>query len=585
MKRKNELLIVLCSICLLLAGAACFLFSSMTPPQEIKTDLWPADMVEFHYQGDSPPHLDMPVSITPFDDAHYLVTDYSSIFLLDCASGDLTDLKPGTGELSRSRDMTMPGSKCISYHPTGIHFSKKNNLLYVANYAGNDILVFSASLGEKRISLVDEIHSPHTISPENVFVSDDGSCLVSANYDGGSVSCFTLCTTPPRELWNTPIGQAHGICIVGKKAYATGLQPPCIIELDLQTGKILRKTGIPGWHPGENNFLWPTSIYPFSSRELIVSDAHTGFISIMEKHSLKVKKYFGGNGPTYHFLNMPYSAITDGNRLIVISTFQGRILIGDKKSCLFERALVPCRDAWVYARTRQPDATMRLGEGWKDYVLEKGPPASILGCPYMPGYGHLHPKGSAKSPILTLSMNADSLFNRTGSEFFFMQYRKSSSGLLLFSPQSTQAFLLTGSPVSYLFTVPLEKDCWVMDDAVISAGGPVDGEKIEGDFIEKAGELDRKRLPSGLLRPEDLRAVAFPFYDSSLFEKKLLCVFSSAQGRRFLDEYRHSLANNSSRRDVEKFSQEYYAAIRQEDFAHFDEMLLVHMLSGAIPRP
>lgn len=91
----------------------------------------------------------------------------------------------------------------------------------------------------QKISYQGEIKTSNTIGPENVYVTDDGKYLASANYDGSDVTLFELTSFKQyKEIWNaTEIGQAHGVTIKDSFVYATGLTERKVYKLDIRDGK------------------------------------------------------------------------------------------------------------------------------------------------------------------------------------------------------------------------------------------------------------------------------------------------------------------------------------------------------------
>lgn len=92
-------------------------------------------------------------------------------------------------------------------------------------------------------------------------------------------------------------------------------------------------------NPSNNGFLWPTSINGLDENRLVVSDAHTGYIYILNKNNLKIESYFGGNSLSYKYLHMPYTVIVNDNKYYITSTFQDRIIVGNIKNWNAEEVL------------------------------------------------------------------------------------------------------------------------------------------------------------------------------------------------------------------------------------------------------
>lgn len=435
-KRK----IVLVAISLFIVAAA--LFYWFLNHQTTTINLWPKNVL--HFQG-SESALGLPVSISALDENQYFIADYANLFLLDARTGNLNLIKP---------EINQP------YYPTGVYYYKIKNLLYVANYLANNILVFEFSPDQKTIKLKQTISSPNTVSPENVYVSDDGQYLAVACYDGNSVTLFDI-KDSPKELWHTNISLAHGVSILNNKIYATSLSSKRIYELDILTGDTLRKVGQQGWNAMNQEFLWPTQIYPFDKNTLIISDAHTGYISLFDINSFKIKSYFGGNGPTFHNLNMPYSAIFDGSNFIIVSTFQQRLIFGDK-NFKFTKTIATGAD-WDYAKKEKMNAQFYGPPEWNNqYIKVKGQELVVNDKSYLLGYGWLFTKDK-----LALGFQLPSSPSIFGGYAYFTDVAVFQDGYFIISPQSSVAFFLVKEK-NYLFPLQISSDSWISGNYLFS---------------------------------------------------------------------------------------------------------------------
>jgi len=547
-------------------------------PRELHVDLWPREIGQFTTP------MGPAVSITPLSADTYLLCNYGEIFLFNSSTRETRVMSPGMPVV----DLKKTGGKAggLTYNPTGLFFSPATGLLYVANYTVNNILVFEVDAGNYRLLLRGEVKSPHTVSPESVWVSDDGKFLACANYDGNSVTAFDISSSTPRELWNTPIKLAHGVCMAGGHVYATGLgEKRALYELDVKNGGILRTAGKRGWDPVRTGFLWPTSVYPYSPDMLLLSDAHTGYVYCIDRRSLKIRRFFGGNGPTFRYLNMPYAAIVHGERLIVLSTFQGRLIVMDRKSFRVTDMVATDSKSWEYLRGRPVTATEKLGAGWDDgYVWRKGPQVSFFGAPYLLSYGHLYPaKGEPKLPVLSMP-SSRTLFNE-GGESYFLNLVTVPGGVILLTPQMGPAFLLLRQGGACLFSLPPSPDRWALGNEIYGPLGRVE----TGDFVRSSAarleSLGRKRMKNGLLAKNDLREVLFSSMDAPRFDAAFTAVFRTEEGKRFLDRYHRALEDPPAAEDVQAMADEYFRRIRQETFAPLDECVLVSLLTGHEGKP
>ncbi|MDQ7823590.1 MAG: hypothetical protein RDV48_12395 [Candidatus Eremiobacteraeota bacterium] len=538
----------------ILAAVALF---NLTEPggRVILNDLWPG------ISSEAPSMPELMVSVTPLDDTRYFIANYGSIYLYESDRQELSLMKP-LGD--------------FPYNPTGVFFLREKNLLFVANYTANNILVFDADLDEKTLSLRGPaISSPRTVSPENVWVSSDGAFLVCANYDGNSATAFDIAAVPARELWSTPIEWAHGVCMAGGHVYVTGLGARSIFELDPSSGRIQRTSGHIGWDAGKTEFLWPTSVNPFPGDRLIVSDAHNGFVTVVNRRSLKVERYFGGNGPSFRFFNMPYCAIENRGKLIVLSTFQKRILTGDSSTFMFGGMLMESGRTWQYLRNSGNPSIKRLGEGREEYVWEKGPHLELCGGAYLMGKGWLFPRERNQRIPPLIAQDNGSLFNNQ-EMLYFLDRVVTDEGFLLFSPQSRRAYLVAYGDTAYLLPCSISLDSWRIGNDLAGPGGFCKVKAIAREGKRLLEEIKARRLPSGLLAREDLHRIVFPSYADEEFQRRFSAAFRTAAGKEF---YR-AFSSSQAATELKAMAQRYYRDALQEKQLPLDEFLLVGMLTG-----
>ncbi|MDQ7824714.1 MAG: beta-propeller fold lactonase family protein [Candidatus Eremiobacteraeota bacterium] len=571
-RKRLQVLTAVALLVFLATLASC----SRQAAREVAVNLWPDNVREFSPSSSSDDARPWcPVSLTPLGKHQYLMANYNKVILFDSRSGSAKTMQIDKESLPAR------GEGWI-HNPAGLFFSPAVDGLFVANYTANNLVVYKVDEKAGTLRFLRVITSAHTISPENVWVSEKGDLCVCANYDGSSVTAFDISSYPARELWNTPIKLAHGVCMSRGKVYATGLMDKCLFELDRSTGRIMRQAGRAGWRPGEMEFLWPTSVQPLSEDQLIVSDAHTGFIYFIDATMLKVSTYFGGNGPTYRFLNMPYTAIVNEEELVVASAFQNRLLCGDRKNLTIDRVYACNAKEWAYTREERL-TTERLGAGWEKYIWEKGPRVSILGQDFLLGYAQLHPAYRSESlPVLNTPYPASSLFNG-GGELYFLDRVQLESGFILFSNQKPQAYYFFRDDAQYLFPLTLEQDSWCMGNTLCSPLRKVQLKRLEGAIRQKAARLKAKRLTTGLLVADDLRRIMFPGLSGPLFHQKLRELFTTPQGRVFYEEYQEAEKGNRGKKSVDAMAQNYFCASWKKGNNSLDELMVVHMLTGREP--
>jgi len=541
-----------------------------------KVDLWPSDSRAFSLSaemyGISPGLM---VSMTSPGEGLYLITDYANIFLLRGEDGSLELMRPDRSTFST-------GKKGLTYNPTGLFYDRSHRLLYVANYTANNILAFEVNTATRALVLKSEIGTAHTVSPENVSVSTDGSFLACANYDGNSVTAFDLTGEKARELWSRPVKLAHGVCVSGEYVYATGLQQRALFELNRKNGHLVRRTGQMGWNPSKLDLLWPTSVQEFSPDELIMSDAHTGYIYIVDRATLKVKRHFGGNGPTFHHLNMPYAAFIKGEDIGIVSTYQRRVLLGKKKGFIFLHSYSLKPMSWEYARSLPSLEKQRLGIGWEDYMWVKGPQVKLLGNDYILGYAHLYPFRKRLTHISTPCYEG-SLFNSHG-ELYFLDRIEFPEGFILFTSQRAQAYCIyRGSDATYFLPFILSMDSWRSGTEIYSSEGMHDCRAIWSNAGKMAQSLKAARTAQGVLNSEALHQIVFPQIKKQVFERQFREVFRTEAGKKFYRMYM-SLQSGSARVDELNHSARiFFVEVAMLENIPLDELMLVHMLTGKIP--
>lgn len=529
------------------------------------------------------------VSVTRVDKNNILIANYVDIYRANTNSGRIVRLRPHLEQWLNRKDTraldSLQQERAVKYVPTGLFYHEKEKLLYVANYKGNNILV--VQLRGNNIILKDIIRSDSTLGPENVFVSADGKHLVAANYDGGSITAFDLTAGHWKEAWTTPIGQAHGVCILGNKVYATGLQKRGLYELDLHDGKILRKVGELGWDPKKPEFLWPTSVCPLSSETIIVSDAHTGLIYTVGTKDLNVKAYFGGNGPTFKYLNMPYSVFTKNHEMIIASTFQSRIIVGNSDTLRFHTSFITRKGSWEYLRpktvginTPQQLKISSIGPGWEGYVWKQGPLISLYGRKYMFGYAALYPADPLEKMMLIMPLPG-SLFN-CGSYFYFMDAAPSSHGWFLFSPQNFEIlyFARGNDNVWYMVPFHVEDHWWRISASVYTTREEITLQDFEPELQTKLNNIDSKRSANGLLSKADLFKLLDEYCGRVRFEDLWSAAFTSKVGKDFYSAYQQCEKVACSKTYVDNMRDKYFSEISQEVRVDLNEFAIISMLAG-----
>ena len=247
------------------------------------------------------------VSIVELEKNKFLIASYDSISLINIKENNL----------SQKKLFDKPNGVNI-WNPTGLFYSKSDSLLYVANYRGHDVLIFDYYQDSNVIKLKQRITYPQLKSPENIVVNSLGEIIV-ADYDGSNIFKFDR---NGNFIWKTAISQAHGVAILGKNIYATSLTDRTVVKLD-GNGKIVKKQGTLGIK--SDQYQWPVSITSIDNNKLVVTDAHTGRLTILNDN-LEVLDTFGGNRPGVDLLNYPYAFLQVNDGYLITDSLKARII-------------------------------------------------------------------------------------------------------------------------------------------------------------------------------------------------------------------------------------------------------------------
>lgn len=248
---------------------------------------------------------------------------YNNLFILNLKHNIINEIKP-------PKEVKL-------WVPTGIKYNKENDLLYVANYLGKNVLLFKLlekipedtsihrNFGIFDLQLVEEI-TDGMVGPENLDITNNGKYLTVADQDGSSILLFKYIDGKHIKLWSTTVDLAHGISFSPDEnsIIAAGLSPAKIYKFDIESN-LIKSIGSIGW--GKDNYQWPTSISRYI-KNLVISDPHHGKITIIDS-DLNTIKCFGGNGISLDLFNMPYGIEYDHNdeKFYIADTFKKRILI------------------------------------------------------------------------------------------------------------------------------------------------------------------------------------------------------------------------------------------------------------------
>lgn len=528
-----------------------------------------------------------------FLNKHTLVAaSYDALWSVDIENGVLAELLPTT---ERASDLAQFKAD-YGWVPAGVYWHNQRQRLFVANYLGNNILVFKLNQSGNTVLLESVISTEHTISPENVYVSEDGNYLVAANYDGDGVVAFRRVSYGNKweEIWFTGIRQAHGVAIIKDRVFATGLVERRLYELDLWTGAILRSIGGLGWNPITPSFLWPTSVLPYGETAILLSDAQTGLLSTLSPTTLEHTSVFGGNGPTLKFLNMPYSAIAGHDKLVILSTFQTRIVVLEPQSLdVIKDFVLPGQD-WSYVgelvrngivRDDDLHETFRRGYSFDDpYRWQHGPTLSMFGETFKMHFGGL------VSQRHFLSMpKFDGILNSRGI-YYFLDHSRGGKGEFLFSSSARQLlYLAQFRDAAYAIPYPLSGHPWRVGTSLLLPSGVIPIRNVENRISEIIANLRRSRIQNKIIPWAMLaREIVMPYTESLDLQEtrewlvtQLFSLYNaSEEGKRFISTYLTCDEVSCDAQRIQQLAIEAFREAKRERVVSLERLILPCMLAS-----
>ncbi|MGN8549060.1 hypothetical protein ACQPTN_32065 [Bradyrhizobium sp. 13971] len=421
------------AICSLLAWSA---LGCIVPPATHTFSAAPAIVAQ----------LGLPVSLANVGDGDYLIADYQHVFLFNRQTNRLAELQIDMGE-SKSK-----------FVPTS--FAADHDRIFIANYLGNNILIARLDKPSRTLRITGQIGDDKTISPEGV--AFDGTMLATANFDGRTVQVFT----PQGDGWTTrctvPVDQAHGVALLAGNVYATSLTDRQLVKIDPRSCQEVARSGTPGWEKGQ--YLWPTSINAFDDKSLIVSDAHTGMLTVVDAEKLEPIRQFGGNGPGITNLNMPYGTLVEGPEVLVTDTFRTRIVAFDKASGAMTTSW-STRPIWQSTPADMRQATLAAQARSGPYT-RTSVSVTLDGQCYHPDYARLVRCDDPAKSVATRGVN--------GILYYMVEAVRLDHGVMVFSPQAPYAtYIRDNSDPTKPETAEIGRDCWLVDGKVTCPDGPI----------------------------------------------------------------------------------------------------------------
>lgn len=265
----------------------------------------------FQYKDAGVPSVSM-----AFKDKTIFAAYYSILYYIDLEKGQ-------SGEISCPEGYFAVGSNENSenkefWNPTGICYEKTNDLFYIANYHGSNVLVCKID-DNFSVKVIKVISDSDMVSPENVYVKNHK--IAAADYDGNKLFLFD---EDGKLEWKKETGLAHGVAMSQDRIFVTSLKDRKVVSYDYE-GNFIKEMGQLGY-VGADSFMWPTGLeYYEEGSQVLVTDAHTGRIYCFDEN-LEYQSSIGGNGPSNNAFNFPYSAVIYENHIYVSDVFNGRIL-------------------------------------------------------------------------------------------------------------------------------------------------------------------------------------------------------------------------------------------------------------------
>lgn len=247
------------------------------------------------------------VSLALIDDHRLFACNYADLFWID---------------LQARRAVRLPKPVDGSWNPTGVAWHGPTARLAIANYNGHNVWICDASNPLEPAALL-ELRHPEMISPESCSFSADGDLLAVADFTGNGLLVFNA--RDGRCLWRREVGLGHGVAWdhARGRIWATGLNDRQIHVFDTDGARHARFGGM-GWGPGE--YLWPTAVDIGPTGDVVVSDPHTGRITLLDAGGRTIGGC-GVNGPMPPWFNNPYAAVWINRReVLVADTCKSRIV-------------------------------------------------------------------------------------------------------------------------------------------------------------------------------------------------------------------------------------------------------------------
>lgn len=322
----------------------------------------------------------------------HLVCNYRQLQWVNLATGDVRVLTPPEG--------------VANWSPTCVWTDSTQDLVLVSNMSGHDVFEFRYDDTANTLRIVRRYSTAAMREPKGVALSADGRFVAVGDYEANRLWVFHR---DGSLAWERPVPLAHGVDYTPDGLVVTSIGERSIHLYDA-TGKRIARNGRLGW--GKDGYLWPTSVC-WDRDRLLVSDAHTGNVKILDRSLNEVQSH-GGNGPGSGLLNMPYGIAARDNTIVICDSYKDRLLVLDR-DLRVQRIIASRLDRLEWHKSLTPI------QQFKGYVNVTQPVRfAVPGLPVTlgyPAYSGFRRTDEADSPMIHMP-TIGSLFNRRGYPYF-----------------------------------------------------------------------------------------------------------------------------------------------------------------------
>ncbi|SEQ46529.1 MULTISPECIES: hypothetical protein [Pseudomonas] len=498
------------------------------------------------------------LSTAQIDKDTIAIASYKNIILLNKSRKSVCEVKPEwQSDLAIKKTWT----------PTGLFFTNKT--LYIANQTGNNILTGNISPEDCTFTVETSIQDDSGRGPKNIFVDSFGN-IYSANHDSDNLIAFNK---NGNKIWTSELRKPHGITADEHFIYATSLANKNIQKLNKNTGESVLSQGKSGWNMQNGEYLWPTSITNSGEGKLLVSDAHSGMIGLLDSNTLSPLQTFGGLGPGLNYFSYPYSAVLNQfDEILVTSSMRASIYIYNLHNLQLKEIITPVEQGWASSKKYK---SQKFGNDWTNYQNTAAPSQYFFGKRTTLGFGRLYNHDGSLTTYKVPEPNE--LVWNIKPNLDFLQSKKIDNDTLLFSSSTSQALLYTEQkPSNLLIPVKLpSQDNWLVNDKVISNGKFLDQKDISSkkhDFIKKLDSL-RNSAP---LTVSDVASLYATADNTDLLDSS----FKSFAGKSFYNFWRYcSISRSCSKNELQDMAWSFFRRLDSNHEVSLGEAALVSLIS------